>query len=293
MEFAEIRSFVVVGESGSVGRAADILQVSQPAVTRRIQRLEAALGILLLDRHARPPALTPSGTRLLEPCRNVLKAVDAVRAAASPRGRLTGELRFGIVSSLADLALAKVADQLKRAFPRLTVRFRIAWSDALMEGMRTGALDAAIVYQPHESPLPAGVVAQRLTTISLLFAAPRERRLRPIVELADISRQRWVLNPQGCAFRAAVTSMLDEAAAPLNLAVEVQGVDRQLSLVARGAGLGCVPAQVVRRSQFRSSLTPFRIRNHEFALPVWAIHRALPAIPGPVLTAMTREFARL
>ncbi|HKW92539.1 MAG TPA: LysR family transcriptional regulator [Methylomirabilota bacterium] len=293
MELAEIRSFVVVGDSGSVSRAADILRVSQPAVTRRIQRLEAALGILLLDRHARPPALTASGTRLLEPCRNVLKAVDAVRAAVPPSGRLTGELRLGIVSSLADLALAKVADQLKRAFPRLTVRFTIAWSDVLMEGMRTGALDAAIVYRPHESALPAGVVAQRLTTISLLFVAPRERRPRPIVDLADISRQRWVLNPQGCAFRAAVTHMLDEAAAPLNLAVEVQGVNRQLSLVARGAGLGCVPAQVVRRSPLRSRLTPFRIRNHEFALPVWAIHRGLPAITGSVLPVIVRTFARL
>jgi hypothetical protein len=61
-----------------------------------------------------------------------------------------------------------------------------------------------------------------------------------------------VLNPQGCAFRAAVTQMLDEVAAPLNLAVEVQGVNRQLSLVTRGVGLGCVPVQVARRSPLRS-----------------------------------------
>ena len=95
MELTEIRTFVAVGESGSVSHAADILRVSQPTVTRRVQRLEAALGILLLDRHARPPALTLSGKRLLEPCRVVLKAVDDVRAAAAPARGLAGEFDSG------------------------------------------------------------------------------------------------------------------------------------------------------------------------------------------------------
>jgi DNA-binding transcriptional LysR family regulator len=125
MELTEIRTFVAVGESGSVSRAAEILRVSQPAVTRRIQRLETALGILLLDRHARPPALTRSGKQLLEPCRIVLKAVDDVRTAAAPAPSLTGEFRLGIVSSLADLALPRLTNQLRRTFPRLTVRFKI------------------------------------------------------------------------------------------------------------------------------------------------------------------------
>jgi DNA-binding transcriptional LysR family regulator len=293
MELTEIRTFVAVGESGSVSRAADILRVSQPTVTRRVQRLETALGIFLLDRHARPPALTHSGKQLLEPCRIVLKAVDDVQAAAAPARSLAGEFRLGIVSSLADLALAKLTNQLRRAFPRLTVRFSIAWTEALLESTRKGSLDAAIVYLPHDAPPPSKVTGQRITTVSLRFVAPRARRLQPIVDLADISRERWVLNPPGCAFRSAVMHMLDEVAAPLSLAVEVQGVNRQLSLVARGAGLGCVPVQVARRSPVRSHFKPFHIRNHQFNLAVWAVHRGLPAMLTPVLTAITTQFSRL
>jgi len=291
MELTEVRAFVAVAESGSVSRAADILRVSQPTVTRRVQRLETALGILLLDRHARPPALTPSGKRLLEPCRIVLKAVDDVRAAAAPARSLAGEFRLGIVSSLADLALPKLTNQLRRAFPRLTVRFSIAWTEALLDGTRKGTLDAAIVYLPHDAPPPATVTGQRITTISLRFVAPRARRLQPIVDLADISKERWVLNPG--AFRAAVMHMLDEVAAPLSLAVEVQGVNRQLSLVARGVGLGCVPVQVARRSPLRSRFKSFHIRNHQFDLAVWAVHRGLPTMLTPVLTAITTQFSRL
>lgn len=293
MELTEIRTFVAVGESGSVSRAAEILRVSQPAVTRRIQRLEMALGILLLDRHARPPALTRSGKQLLEPCRIVLKAVDDVRAAAAPAPGLTGEFRLGIVSSLADLALPKLTNQLRRAFPRLTVRFSIAWTEALLEETRKGTLDTAIVYLPPDASPPARVTGQRITTISLRFVAPRTRRLGPIVDVADISKERWVLNPRGCAFRAAVTQMLDEVGAPLNLAVEVQGVNRQLTLVARGVGLGCMPVQVARRSPLRSRFRSFHVRNHQFDLAVWAVHRDLPTTLTPVLSAITAQFSRL
>jgi len=113
------------------------------------------------------------------------------------------------------------------------------------------------------------------------------------VDLGDISQERWVLNPQGCAFRAAVTQMLDEVAAPLNLAVEVQGVNRQLSLVTRGVGLGCVPVQVARRSPLRSRFKSFHVRNHQFDLAVWAVHRDLPPMLTPVLSAITAQLSRL
>ena len=293
MELIEIRTFVAVVESGSVSGAAELLRVSQPAVTRRIQRLESTLGIVLLDRRARPPALTPAGMRLLEPCRAVLKAAEDVRAASAPAGTPTGEFRLGIVSSLADLVLPELTRRLRREFPRLIARFSIAWTAALLESVRKGALDAAVVYLPQEAPSPAMMTGQRITSISLRFVAPRGRRLRPVVDLADVARERWVLNPRGCVFRAAVIQMLDEVARPLRLAVEVQGVNRQLSLVARGVGLGCVPAQVARRSPLRSRFTSFHIRDHPFDLAVWAVHRGLPTVLAPVLTAVTTQFSRL
>jgi len=85
------------------------------------------------------------------------------------------------------------------------------------------------------------MTGQRIITVSLRFVAPRTRRLGPIVDVADISKDRWVLNAQGCAFRAAVT---------------------QLTLVTRGVGLGCVP--VARRSALRSRFTSF----HPMLTPV-------------------------
>jgi len=135
-----------------------------------------------------------------------------------------------------------------------------------LEETRKGMLDTAIVYLPPDASPPARVTSQRITTISLRFVAPRTRRLGPIVDVADISKERWVLNPQGCAFRAAVTQML----------------------VARGVGLGCMPVQVARRSPLRSRFRSFHVRKHQFDLA-----RDLPTMLTPVLSAITAQFSRL
>src|ERR1700730_8012860 len=94
MEFDDIRAFVAVAESRSVSRAARELHLTQPAVTRRVQRLESSLGVSLCDRRRRPLALTEAGQAVLERCRRVLHAVRDVRSAmggdALPGRAITG-----------------------------------------------------------------------------------------------------------------------------------------------------------------------------------------------------------
>jgi DNA-binding transcriptional LysR family regulator len=100
MNLFDIEAFVAVVETGSVNRAALRLNLTQPAVTRRIQSFEATVGgAALLDRRAKPPVLTPAGRRVLEGCRQVLKAVTELRATASS-GEPSGELRLGIAYGL-------------------------------------------------------------------------------------------------------------------------------------------------------------------------------------------------
>lgn len=292
MELSEIQAFVAVGESGSVNRAAHRLRLSQPAVTRRVQRLEATLGVTLLDRRAKPPSLTPAGQLALEHCRNVLKAVAELHAATTGEGP-TGEFRLGVPHSLADVALAEPADHLRQVFPRMTFRLSTGWSQDLLGQLREGALDIAIVQLPDGAHPPSGLEGRMITTYPLLFVAPRRRRLRSVVNLADVADENWVLNPDGCGFRAALRRALQEIHAPLRIAVEAYGFDLQLSLVARGAGLGLVPPRVRRRSRVRSQIRTFRIRGLDFRIAVWIVHGRLPAAVAPVVTALDEQFARV
>lgn len=292
MELSEIRTFVAVAETGSVNRAAHRLHISQPAVTRRIQRLETALGVPLLDRRAKPPTLSPAGQAALEQCRTVLKAIEELQAATTGEGP-TGEFRLGVSHSLVDVALAEPIDHLHRAFPRVALRLTAAWSHELLEQVREGALDAALVLLLDNTHPPANTTGQILTTDQLVFVAPRRRRLPSVLDLTDVADESWVLNPEGCGSRATLRRMLQEVHAPLRVAVEAHGFDLHLSLVARGAGLGFVPPRALRRSRFRSQIRIFRIRGHDFRIATWLVHGRLPAALTPVVIALDQEIRRV
>jgi len=293
IEIRDIQTFVTVADVGSVNRATAILRLSQPAVTRRLQRFEAALGVTLLDRRARPPTLTPLGKMVLEQCRHILKTIETLEVIVAPDGEPRGEFRLGMVHSLAELALAETADHLRRLFPRLTLRLTTAWSQPLLEQVRVGALDAAIVYLPEGAQPASHTDSQRIASVPLVFVAPPERRMPRIIELAEVVEERWVLNPDGCIFRSMVTRMLDRFGAPLRVAVEAHGVDLQLDLVARGAGLSLIPQPIVHRRHVQPQVHPFRIRDHDCRLEVWMVSERLPIVLTGVLTAQHEQLGRL
>src|ERR1041385_1482981 len=107
MNLREITAFVAVAEAGSLSKAARHLNLSQPAVSRRVQAFEDAIGSsVLLDRTVKPPILTPLGRAMLEQCRRVLKTVRELDSIAAPGHGPVGELRVGIPPGLGDAQLA-------------------------------------------------------------------------------------------------------------------------------------------------------------------------------------------
>lgn len=296
MELDEIRAFVAVAETGLINRAAHELRRSQPAVTRQIQRLEQALGVQVLDRRAKPMRLTLAGQGALERCRRVLAAVEELRAANAPGPGPQGECRIGLSYSLADMSLAGPIEKLRQEFPRVSFRVSTSMSPFLLEDVRSGSLDLAVVQMPEGHRPPAGVEGRMVRTAPLVFVASRRRRLPKVVKLRHVAEGPWVLFPDGCGFRAALRRALEQINAPLRVVVETCGMEFHLSLVARGLGLGLIPAWVVARSRLRPEVRPFSVRGHEFRVTVWTVRGRLPEALLPVWTALdeqvTRELAR-
>lgn len=296
MDLNEIRAFVAVAETGSVNRAAHEMRRSQPAVTRQIQRLEQALGIQVLDRRAKPAKLTLGGQVALERCRRILAAVEELRAATTLGPGPQGECRIGLAYSLAEMSLAGPLEKLRHEFPHVSFRVSTGWSLFLLEEIQSGTLDLAVVQIPEGHRPPAGVEGRMIRTERLVFVASSRRRLPRIVKLTDVAEETWVLNPDGCGFRAALRRALEDVNAPLRVAVEAYGMELHLSLVARGVGLGVLPTWVLARSPLRAKVRPFRVRGHEFRVAVWTLRGRLPEPLLPVWTALdehlTRELAR-
>jgi DNA-binding transcriptional LysR family regulator len=177
--------------------------------------------------------------------------------------------------------------------PCLLWRILLWRGSRLLEHVRSGALDMALVYGPTDSRLDANTTSHCLGTIPLVFVAPGARRRPRVRALTEVATESWVLNPEGCGFRAIVRALLESLDAPLQVAVEAHGIDLQLALVARGAGVSLVPQASLRRSRVRAQVHTFRVQGHDCRLGVWLVSGRLPTVLTPVVTMLHAQLARL
>jgi DNA-binding transcriptional LysR family regulator len=272
MEFDDVRAFVRVADTASVSQAARDLNVTQSAVTRRLQRLETSLGTTLLERRTRPVTLTGAGQAALERCRRLLNDAREVRAAAANGELPTGELRIGVAHALTELTLTEPVGQVRRKFPKIALRLRTGWSRELLERVRTGALDAAIILLSEGERLPVEVVGSQIGKERLVVVASRQEHRSPVLKIQDLAGVQWVLNPEGCAARAALRRVLLRANIDMVVAVEAYNYELQLALVAQKRGLSLVPERILSRSQLRSRLRPLRVPGLDFPMTIWTVH---------------------
>ena len=273
----DLQAFVAVIDSGSMARAAERLHLTQPGLTRRVQHLEATLGAELLDRGSKPLKPTTTGREVYAQARRVLGAVDDLVLAASSDSEPTGELRIGMPPFLADMALEKPVDGLRAAYPRLTLRITAGWSPGLMQGVEQSTLDASVVLMPADFAPPAMLSATALAFQPMVIVASRSLGLpdRPVT-LADLSRHAWVLNQNGCGMRSALSRALAAGNLPFDVAVEAFGEELQLSLVARGLGIGLATPGGLARSNHCDALQVVAAVDFRTGVDVWFLHGSLP-----------------
>jgi DNA-binding transcriptional LysR family regulator len=286
----DIRTFVAVADAGAVSAAARHLHLTQSAVTRRVQRLEQAVGAPLVDRRRRPFALTAAGVRAVESCRRMLAAAVDLQDTGSPVPASAGELKLGVAHALTELVLVEPVEALARSWPDVRWQVSTGWTQDLLSRLQSGAIDAACVLLPQEQTIPPGLSGRVLGAEEVLVVAPRAwaRRLSTVT---DVARCGWVLNPEGCAARAWLRRSLGRRNAPLDVRVDAYSYDLQMALVARGRALGLVPRRLLERSASRQQLTPLKVRGLRFPFTIWMVTRDdAPRLQG-ALTALGEALA--
>jgi len=287
----DARTFITVVESGSVSRAARELHLTQPAVTRRVQRLEQAVGAPLIDRGKRPFVLTDVGQAAIERCRRLVSTTEELRALAQADALPTRELRIGVAHALTELALFEPVDRMRREFPPVVLRLYTGWSHELLGRVKSEALDAAVIFLPEDEKLPAGVDGHALAKEQLLIVAPRDWK-SPSATVREIAEAGWILNPEGCAARTWLQRELARAGLPLRVGVEAYNYELQMSLVARGRGLGLVPKRLLAASPAHKQLRTLRVRSLEFPMTIWSVTRNLATSLKLPLEALDRALVK-
>lgn len=282
MKIDDMDAFVAVIRCQSTNLAAEALQLTQPAITRRVQNFEEDLGTNLLDRNTKPLKPTPMGWRVYEQCKAILREIDTLRELVANDGLPSGALRLGVPQTIGDVVLLDALQQIRSAFPDLHTRVINGWGSQLISKMENGELDAAAALFPAGKVFPEGIASHSFGRMQLHVVAAKGSLRKRSYKLNDCYQQGWVLNPDGCGFRAGLQRALSEQGLTLQINLETFGSELQLGLVANGMGLGLAPAPLLANSRHRDQIDVVNVSDFKPMIDLWLLHpRFLGNLQGP------------
>ena len=232
MDFKQIRTFVQVAELGSFTRAAAVLQIAQPALSRQVRALEVDLRQTLFARNGRGVMLTEAGTRLLAHGRGILQQVERARQdLADPSGAVAGLLSIGLPPSLSRTLTVPLVGAFRARFPRATLTMVEGLSNYTLEWLEQGRIDCAVVYNATPS---AAVDLQPVVDEQLFLVSSRSPgsrvALRPAT-LADVAAHELVIPSRPHAIRMRLETVLAQASLKPRVDLEIESVPAILDLV--------------------------------------------------------------
>lgn len=286
MDLRQLRQFVAVAEERSFRRAAERLHVSQPPLTVTVQRLEAEVGVQLLDRNRHGVRLTPAGEAFLEEARRTLThaqlAVEIAQRAASGK---VGTLRLSFVPSAGLAVVPRLLRGYRRDHPDVRMILSGDTTTRQLDALAQGRVDVGIVVPPATEH--ASLHMKVFHREELVLAVPSEHPLASSksVQLRNLANEAFVGFPpkDGPGFESVVAAACQACGFAPRLVQSASQMQAILTLVAGGLGVALVPQAMravamehVHFLQVRMKSAPVR-----YALGL-AFH---PSNPNPALHA--------
>lgn len=245
-ELRQLRHFVAVAEHLHFGRAAQVLHISQPPLSRSIQDLERRLGATLLARTRRKVELTPEGGRFLAEAKRLLAQLErAMLEVGSMAAGAGGRLRLGFVS-LADFGvLPGLLKAYKAARPGVALALREMLSPEQATALEAGELDFGLLLPPVAGDLEH-LVVQRERFVAALPARHRLARGAGRLAVRELAAEAFVMAPRDIApgLHDIVALLAARAGFSPRVAQEAIQMQTVVSLVSSGLGVALVPASV-------------------------------------------------
>lgn len=192
MEPRDIDYFAVVARHGHLGRAAEALGLSQPALSMSLRRLEKSAQAKLVRRTPKGVELTAVGAALVSHVDRLrLAREDLAREVADLAQGRSGHLRIGASPSNADVYLPEACSTLLMEAPKVSLSVAVLDNDALLPALRKGDLDIAVTHQPQLSH--PGLILEPIRHDAFVVFCSAEHRLarRKSVKLEDLAQERW------------------------------------------------------------------------------------------------------
>lgn len=250
-ELANLRrldAFVAVAEELHFGRAADRLHIAQPALSQQIRKLEADLGLTLLERTTRRVALTPDGAAFLPHARQLsVSAQGVARAAEELRVGARGRLRLGFVDSTAFEFVPWFLRRFRSAWPEADVELHTMSSDEQARALVAGDIDLGVA---RTVPVRPVVDSAMLGHDRFMLAVPADHAVagQRTVSLRRLTQETFVgfSRTSSPSLHAELRSLLGAHDVGYDPAIEATEYTTIVGLVAAGEGVALVPSGVRR-----------------------------------------------
>jgi DNA-binding transcriptional LysR family regulator len=217
--------------------------------------------------------------------------VADLKSSTSSDGEPSGVFRIGIGNALADDDMADRLRDLGLRFPRLAIHVKSDWTPALIENVRRGLLDVAVAPKRPDVVVPPDVIGRVIGRESLVFVTERDRKPKR-ASLDHLATLQWVLKPKGCGTRETLRLLLERKALPLNVAAEVADENMQLSLIARGLGIGLVSMRCVRRHSWQNKVRILEVSGTSLFLEIVVVQASFLGCLSSAVAALENDLVR-
>jgi len=250
MELRQIRSFLSIAETLHFGRSAELIHLSQPALSLQIRALEEEVGVRLFERNRRKTTLTAAGLAFRVDAAAALSQLEqAIRRAKSAASGKLGLLRIGFVSTAGSEIVPDIVRQFRKSNPDVEFSLRNILTAEQVQLLRTGALDMGFLRVPIGEHSALDVVAVHREPFVLVVPSSHKLAKRKRVRLREVAGEDFVMYERTYApgFHDLMFGILRDAGIVPNVTQTAVEIPMLISLVASGMGITIMPASVVKR----------------------------------------------
>jgi DNA-binding transcriptional LysR family regulator len=246
MDTQHLAAFIAIADTGSFSAAAYQLNLTQPAVSKRIALLEEQVGSPLFDRIGRSVSLTEAGMLLLPRARTILQEVTtARRAIADLSGAVGGNLSVATSHHIGLHRLPPYLRQFLKQYPEVKLDLHFLDSEQAYQEVLQGRFDVAIVTLSQEQD--ARVVAEPIWQDNLCFVAAKNHRLAQAksLQLAELTPYQAILPDTNTSTTRLIKTLFDQQQQPLEITMVTNHLDTIKMMVSIGLGWGVLPATMI------------------------------------------------
>ena len=287
MNLRDLGYLIALADLRHFGKAADACFVSQPTLSTQIRKLEDELGVTLVERAPRKVMLTPAGQDVVQRARRIVADVEQMKEAARrSKDPESGSLRLGVFPTLGPYLLPHVVPQLRERFPQLELLLVEEKSDELLQRLREGRLDAALLALPvHDEQLHAEVLFDE----PFVLAAPRGHALAAgaSIGIDELSDETLLLLEDGHCLRDQALDVCRLSGAHEKSGFRATSLETLRQMVAAGVGVTLLPALSVHAPVAQ----PAGIQLVEFRSPAPSRRIALVWRKSSAMDAFLRQLA--